>query len=92
MPEPNPPNRRLLAVRRGALGDFILTLPALQALRESRPGVEIQLLTLPAYGLFAKHFGFADGWRSLESAPAAALFQEGAEVAPDWRKWLAGFQ
>ncbi|MDB6134287.1 MAG: lipopolysaccharide core biosynthesis protein [Verrucomicrobiales bacterium] len=89
--ELNPVRRSLLAVRRGALGDFILTLPALEELRESRPGVEIQLLTLPAYGALATHFGFADGWRSLESAPAA-LFQDGAEVAPEWRKWLAGFQ
>lgn len=82
---------RILAVRRGALGDFVLTLPALRALRESRPGAEIHLLTLPSYGELAIHFGFADGWRSLESAGAAALFQENAEISAEWRDWLAGF-
>lgn len=82
---------RILAVRRGALGDFILTLPALRALRESRPGAVLELLTLPAYGRLAQHFGFADSWRSVESGPAAALFCAGAAVAEDWREWLAGF-
>ncbi|MES2708030.1 MAG: glycosyltransferase family 9 protein [Verrucomicrobiota bacterium] len=82
---------RLLAVRRGALGDFILTLPALRALRESRPGAEIHLLTLAAYGVFAVHFGFADGWRSLDAAPAAALFREDAALEEEWARWLAGF-
>ncbi len=91
LPDPSLPPLRLLAVRRGALGDFILTLPALRALRVSRPGAEIHLLTLPAYGAFAGHFGFADGWRSLEAAPAAALFREGAALEESWREWLAGF-
>lgn len=84
--------RRILAVRRGALGDFVLTLPALRALRNLGPrGVEIQLLTLPAYGRLAEHFGFAEGWRSIESAPAAALFSTDTALDPEWRGWLAGF-
>lgn len=85
------PAFRILAVRRGALGDFILTLPALRALRESRPAAVMELLTLPAYGKLAQHFGFADGWRSVESSAAAALFCEGAAVDGGWREWLAGF-
>ena len=47
--------RRVLAVRGGALGDFILTLPALGGLREA--GFEVHLLTRPAYGQLAQDFG-----------------------------------
>ena len=45
LPVPETP-RRVLAVRGGALGDFILTIPALGGLREA--GFEVQLLTRPA--------------------------------------------
>jgi heptosyltransferase III len=82
-------SRRLLAVRGGALGDFILTLPALRALRG--PGQELELLTYPAFGRLAQEFGFVSGWRSIEAREAALLVVAGAEMARDWQEWLAGF-
>lgn len=39
------PPQRLLAIRLQAIGDVAITLPYLQALQESLPGVEIDLLT-----------------------------------------------
>ena len=39
------PPQRLLAIRLQAIGDVVITLPYLQALRDSLPGVEIDLLT-----------------------------------------------
>ncbi|MES2469735.1 MAG: glycosyltransferase family 9 protein [Verrucomicrobiota bacterium] len=81
--------RRVLAVRGGALGDFILTLPALGGLREA--GFEVQLLTRSAYGQLAQDFGLVSGWRSLEAPAVASLLVRGAHVDAAWRDWLAGF-
>ena len=83
------PFRRALAVRGGALGDFILTLPSLKALRDA--GYEVELLTRPAYGRLAREAGQVSGWRSLESPDASALMVAGAEVTGEWKQWLSGF-
>ncbi len=40
--------RNVLAVRLDALGDVLMTTPALRALKESRPGRRLSLLTSPA--------------------------------------------
>ena len=83
------PSRRALAVRGGALGDFILTLPSLKALRDA--GYEVELLTRPAYGQLAKNAGQVSGWRSLEAREAGALMVGRAVVSRDWSQWLSGF-
>lgn len=80
---------RVLVVRGGALGDFILTLPALRALREA--GFEVELLTRPAYGRFAMEAGIVSGWRSLDAPESAALNLPDAPVDPALRAWLSGF-
>lgn len=82
---------RVLAARGGALGDFLVTLPAIEALRDARPGAELELLTRPAWGALAARFGFVKTWRSLESAAASALGDEGAAIDPEWRRWLGSF-
>lgn len=82
---------RCLAARGGALGDFVVTLPALQAIRRSRPEAELHLLTRPACGRLAVACGLADGWRALDDPAAALLFVRGGTVSDDWRAWLAGF-
>ena len=83
------PGRRVLAVRGGALGDFILTLPALNALREG--GYAVELMTRPAYGRLALEAGLVSGWRSLDSPEAALLMVRGAGIGVEWREWLSGF-
>lgn len=80
---------RVLAVRGGALGDFILTLPALRVLRVA--GYEVELLTRPAYGRLAQDAGIVSGWRAVDSPPAAAVQMAGAGIDPGWREWLSGF-
>src|SRR5688572_1103674 len=41
---PRRPVRRILVLRRRALGDLLLTLPAVRALKESHPGATLDLL------------------------------------------------
>ncbi len=81
--------RRILAVRGGALGDFILTLPALQQLR--RAAGHLELLTRPAYGRFARDFGIVSGWRALNAPDATGLTVAGGGLSPSWQQWLGGF-
>ena len=80
---------RVLAVRGGALGDFILTLPSLLALCDA--GYDVELLTRPAYGRLAQDAGLIMGWRPLDSPQAALLTVRGAQVGPEWREWLSSF-
>lgn len=80
---------RILAVRGGALGDFVLTLPSLRALQVG--GWEVELLTRPAHGKLAQDFGWARAWRALDGVEAGALLVRGGALAPGWREWLGGF-
>ncbi|MBP7948977.1 MAG: hypothetical protein KA004_04925 [Verrucomicrobiales bacterium] len=82
---------RILAIRGGALGDFLVALPALAALRRHWSPVRLELLTRPAYGALACHFGAADAFRSLDSAGAAWLFSGEGTPNADWQDWLHGF-
>src|SRR6478735_4725523 len=80
---------RILAIRGGALGDFILTLPALNGLREACG--DLQLLTRPAYGKLARDFDLVSGWRALDAPEMTLLHARGAALDPSLRTWLGGF-
>jgi ADP-heptose:LPS heptosyltransferase len=41
---------KILVLRGGALGDFLLTLPAVAGLREKWPDAEIEIVTARKYG------------------------------------------
>jgi len=53
-----PPVERILVIKHGALGDFLLATGAFQAIRRHHAGAEITLLTTRAYA----EFGRATGW------------------------------
>ena len=52
--------RRVLAVRLDALGDVLMTTPALRAIRASLPDGQLALLTSPAGGTVAEHIPEVD--------------------------------
>jgi ADP-heptose:LPS heptosyltransferase len=57
---------RLAVIKPGALGDTLLLAPALRALRESLPTLEITVVgSMPAAGLL-KHFGVADAVAAID--------------------------
>lgn len=80
--------KNALVMRGGALGDFILTLPVLAALRSHFPGVRLELLAYPRYGALAQAAGLADAVASVESPAFARFFVPDAR--PD--RWFARFQ
>lgn len=85
MPQP----QRILFLRGGALGDFLLTLPAIRAVREAFPAAHLSLLASPAHGNVARWLGLADEIRDLDSAGFAPCFDPKASLSPDWQTWLA---
>ena len=70
------PLKRLLVLRGGAIGDFVLTVPVLHALRLCWPEAELGLVTYPRTARLALACGLADFTESLDTAESAALFSE----------------
>ncbi len=52
--------RRVLVIKLGAFGDFVLALPAMAAIRAREAGARITLLTTAPYAEFARASGYVD--------------------------------
>ena len=48
------PLTRVLVIKLGSLGEFVLSLPAMKRIREAHPGVHITLLTTPRFAELAR--------------------------------------
>lgn len=82
---------RILFIRGGAVGDFILTMPAIRLVRESLPGNEIEILGHPSIACLATAAGLADRVRSIEDARLAHFFVPGGTLDRDWAAYFASF-
>jgi heptosyltransferase III len=78
-------------IRGGAIGDFILTLPVLAALRRRFPASGLEVLGQPAVTPLAVAGGLADAARSLEEAGWAGFFVPGGALEPGAAGWLGTF-
>ena len=65
---------RFLILRGGAIGDFILTLPAIRALRRQWPEAYIEIVGYPHIANLAIAGGLADHVESLDRAEMAKFF------------------
>lgn len=65
---------RILILRGGALGDFVLTLPAIRALRRHWPLATIELIGHPGMAELAVAAGLVNRFRSLDTAGMAQWF------------------
>ncbi len=82
---------RILVIRGGAIGDFILTLPAIQLLRNGLPDVHLEILGYPAVTQLAYKTGIADAVRSIEYAGLANFFNPRSTLDPELVDYYAGF-
>lgn len=82
---------RILFIRGGAVGDFILTMPSLRLVRETLPGNEIEILGYPSIASLAVAAGLADRVRPLEDPRLATFFAPGAKLNEEWCAYFAGF-
>lgn len=83
---------RILVIRGGAIGDFILTLPAIKLLREAFPQAHLEILGYQHIIALAEGRFYADSIRSIEYGAMAGFFVPRSELAPDLAEYFAGFQ
>ncbi len=83
---------RILVIRGGAIGDFILTLPALRLLRENFPAAHLEILGYRHIIALAEGRAYADATRSIEYGPMAGFFIPRSELAADLVEYFASFQ
>ena len=81
---------RVLLLRGGALGDFIVTLPTLAALRRAFPSARLELAGNAAAAPLAVARGLLDAAHSQHEARWATLYGS-APLPPDFAAWLGGF-
>src|SRR5215813_4763642 len=82
---------RILVIRGGAIGDFILTLPALKALREARPAAYIEILGYKHIAVLAENRFYAQAVRSIEYGPLARFFGDESELPTELADYFASF-
>jgi heptosyltransferase-3 len=79
---------RVLVIRGGAIGDFVVTLPVLHLLRTSLPGCHITVFGYRGIAELALRAGLADEVRHLGDPAMATLFVPGATVAEELKAFL----
>ncbi len=82
---------RILVVRGGAIGDFILTLPVLAALRRQFPAAHIEVLGYPHIVQLAVEGGLVNDARSIDARPLAEFFSRNGELAPELVDYFSDF-
>ncbi len=78
-------------VRGGALGDFILTLPVLSALRRAFPATHLEALAYPRPSRLALEAGIVDGTRAMESRGLAGFFARKGDLDAEWADYFGSF-
>jgi heptosyltransferase III len=82
---------RILVIRGGAIGDFILTLPAIKLLRDRFPQAHLEILGYTHIAVLGRNRFHADAIRSLESGPLAAFFAKGTALPADLAAYFGSF-
>ena len=82
---------RILAIRGGAIGDFILTLPALKSLRNTRPQAHMEILGYKHIAVLAENRFYAQAVRSIEYGPLARFFARNSELPAELADYFASF-
>jgi heptosyltransferase III len=83
---------RILVIRGGAIGDFILTLPAIKLLRDSFPAAHLEILGFQHIAALAEMSGYANATRSIEYAALSTFFSRGGDLALDLIEYFSSFQ
>jgi heptosyltransferase III len=87
----NATDGKILVVRGGAVGDFILTLPVLAALRLRFPHHRLEILGYPSIASLAVAAGLADDVSALESPRFTGFFVPNGSWPAEVAAWFSGF-
>ncbi len=83
---------KILVIRGGAIGDFVVTLPAIGLLREAFPDVEVDILGYPSIIALAENRYYARRTRGIEYAGMAKFFIPGGELPEDLVAYFSQYQ
>jgi heptosyltransferase-2 len=83
--------KRILVIRGGAIGDFILTLPALKALRDAYSHAHVEILGYKHIAVLAENRFYAQAVRSIEYGPVASFFAKNSELPAELADYFASF-
>jgi ADP-heptose:LPS heptosyltransferase len=82
---------RILCIHQGALGDLILALPAIKALRVALQPAGLEIMGHPWIMPLCQGHPYADAITDVNRAEMALLFQEGVSLRPALRSYLGAF-
>lgn len=83
--------KRILVIRGGAIGDFVLTLPAIKLLRDEFPHAQLEILGYKHIIALAEKRFYADAVRSIEYGALASFFAKDAELPGAPADYFASF-
>ena len=82
---------RILVIRGGAIGDFILTLPAIAALRRQFPEAYLEVLGYPHIVQLAIAGDLVNQARPIEARALAGFFARNGALAEKMRDYFSEF-
>ena len=81
----------ILVIRGGALGDFLLTLPAVAGLRKKWPQARLEMVAAGKFGALVTGPGAVDAVRSIDQPGLAGFYASGGKLDPDWSDYFSEF-
>ncbi len=82
---------RILVIRGGAIGDFVLTLPSIALLRNAFPQARLEILGYKHIVALAENRFYAQAVRSIEYAALASFFARAAELPNELCEYFRSF-
>lgn len=82
---------RLLIIRGGAVGDFILTLPVLAALRQTLGHAHLEVMGHPGRAVLARHPSYADQITDIDAWALYRLFSRQSTIPERLVAYLRAF-
>jgi heptosyltransferase-2 len=82
---------RILVIRGGAIGDFILTLPTLKALREAYSCSHLEILGYKHIAALAENRFYAQAVRSIEYGALSSFFAKNSKLPAELANHFASF-
>ncbi|MDQ6626250.1 MAG: glycosyltransferase family 9 protein [Verrucomicrobiota bacterium] len=83
--------KRILVIRGGAIGDFVLTLPAIHLLRDAFPGATLEILGYKHIIALAENRFYANASRSIEYGALASFFARDGDLPTELADYFHSF-
>jgi heptosyltransferase III len=84
--------KSVLFIRGGAIGDFILTLPSIHAVKDQYPQARMEILGYPHITSLVHQRFYAEAVRSIDSREVAAFFAKKGDLDGKWCQYFSSFE